>query len=166
MLGIISAIGSVLGAILTGIINVVVFLITHPKFLLTVAIVLSLLFGYVFVEHRFHIYKDEIVKYQKQEIIWNQSRVIYESNTRMYEQITKENQDIFDKMKKLKAQALQSQINIANANAAALKAQNDLNNYIATSPKADDGPVAPVLKNTITQIDKLRQERNSLWGNK
>lgn len=165
-LGFLDAAAGILKKIVQGIVDIVVFLFTHPAFL--AFIVVSIIAGYLYIKnaHHIHVLEQEIIKYEKEKIVWIQSKAIYESNIRLLKQVEKENTETLNKLQVINLEALRAKKQLEDANKNAKVKINNLENYIKNAPTTDNGPVAPVLKRTVEEIDKLRAERNTLWGNK
>lgn len=165
-LGFLDAIGAIAKKIVQGVVDVIVFLFTHPAFL--AAVIIALISGYLYIRnaHHIHVLEQEIVHYEEQRIFWIQSKAIYESNIRLLTQVDKENTETLNKLKTVNLEALRAKENLAKANAAAKQKITNLESYIKNAPQTDNGAVAPVLKRTVEEIDKMRTERNNLWRNK
>lgn len=165
-LGILDAIAGIGKKIVEGIVDVLVFLFKHPALLATIIVVI--IGGYLYIRNAQHIrfLEQEIVKYEQQRIFWVQSKAIYESNIRLLTQVDKENNETLKRLESINLAALRAKENLEKANAAAKQKINNLEIYIKTVPPSDNGQVAPVLKRTVEEIDKMRTERNNLWRNK
>ena len=165
-LGIFDALASIAKSIITGIVDVCVFLFTHPLFLGAVIVAIVGLFLYIKNEHHIHVLEQEIVSYQQQKVFWDQSTAIYKSNTRLLEQVNKENQETLKILSTTTALANKAKADLERANSAAKSKITILENQIRNSSAKDNGPIAPVLKNTIEEIDAIRADRNTLWRKK
>ena len=164
-LGFLDAIGTVISKIVSGIVDIVVFLFTHPLFLLGLIVTIVGLYYYITISHHIHVLEAQIVEYNKERIVWVQSKAIYESNIRLITEVNKENQKVLNTLVVVNQAALKAKTNLEKANAASRERIGKLENYIKSSSAVDNGPVAPVLKKTITEIDAERKERNALWSN-
>lgn len=165
-LGFLDAIGAIAKKLVQGIVDIIVFLFTHPMFL--AAVIIAIVGGYLYIKNAQHIHflEQEIVKYEQEKIFWVQSKAIYESNIRLLTQVDKENSETLKKLESINLAAIKARENLAKANAAAKQKISNLENYIKSAPPSDNGAVAPVLKRSIEEIDRLRVERNNLWRNK
>ncbi len=162
-LGILDAISGIAKKIISGIVDIFVFLFTHPAILLT--IIIAIIAGYLYIKNAHHIYvlEQEIIQYEKEKIFWIQSKAIYESNIRLLTEVEKENRETLNKLQIINLEALKAKNRLNQANINARNKINNLEKYIKEAPPSDNGSVSPVLKNTVREIDKLRAERNSLW---
>lgn len=165
-LGILDALAAIGKKLVQGIVDIVVFLFTHPKFL--AAIIIAIVAGFLYIRNAHHIkvLEDQIASYEQQRIFWVQSKAIYESNIRLLQQVDKENAATLAKLQTINLEALRAKKQLEDANVKAKQKINNLEQYIKTAPPSDNGAVAPVLKRTVEEIDKLRAERNNLWRNK
>ena len=163
-LGFLDAIGTIISKIVSGIVDVVVFLFTHPLFLLALIVGIVGLYYYITISHHIHVLEAQIVEYNKERIVWVQSKAIYEANTRLITEINKENQKTLNTLTVVNQAAIKAKVDLQKAINASNARIGKLEDYINKSSAADNGPVAPVLKKTITEIDAERKERNGLWS--
>lgn len=162
-LGFLDAVGAIAKKIVQGIVDVSVFLFTHPKFLIAVASILVGLGIYISVAHHINNLEEEINQLELQRQVWVKTKAVYESNTRLMTQIFNENQAVLRTLEVSNVLANKAKADLQRANAASKQKISKLEEYIKSSPPTDDGPVAPVLKNTIKEIDKGRLDRNNVW---
>jgi hypothetical protein len=162
-LGFLDAIGAIAKKIVQGIVDVSVFLFTHPKVLITVAVLFVGLGVYVYVAHHINNLEEEINQLERQRQVWVKTKAVYESNTRLMLQVFTENQAVLRSLEVTSALANKAKSDLEKANAASKQKINKLEEYIRSAPASDDGVVAPVLKNTIREIDKGRLDRNNVW---
>ncbi len=165
-LGFLDAIGAIAKKIVQGVVDVIVFLFTHPAFLAAVIITLVSAFLYIRNAHHIHVLEQEIIGYEKEKIVWIQSKAIYESNIRLIKQVEKENSETLNKLQNINIEALRAKQRLEDANKNATNKIKNLEEYIKKAPQTDNGALAPVLKRTVEEIDKLRADRNTLWRNK
>lgn len=162
-LGFLDAIGAIGKKIVQGVVDVTVFLFTHPKFLIAVVSLVVGLGIYISVAHHINNLEEEINQLELQRQVWIKTKAVYESNTRLMIKVFNENQAVLKSLEVTNALANKAKADLEKANAASKQKINKLEEYIRSAPASDDGAVAPVLKNTIREIDKGRLERNNVW---
>lgn len=160
----ITAIGLVFKAIFSFFAKVFAWLIDHPKILIAIVLAIVCFVGYMKVSHEFALKDKEIATLQAEKKQWLLAEVIYKSNERVQLQINKDNQAVLQTIDITKDFAKKSAVDAKKQNDKTVKQIETLISSIKATPPKDDAPIAPVLKNTIKEIDSNRQERNKLWA--
>jgi hypothetical protein len=165
MFSIFEAIGRIIGKIFEAIVDGCLFLIKHPKVLLLLVVLVGSGYAYYRISTHINELNAEIAELEKQRVIWVQSKAIYESNIRLITQINREAEELIQALAIVNGTIEKNKIELEKKNLESKRKINNLLQIIKSSKPEENGPVAPVLKNTIVSIDGERQERNKMWRN-
>jgi hypothetical protein len=159
------AIGRIIGKIFEAIVDGCLFLLRHPKVLLLIVILIASGYAYYRISSHISQLNSEIAELEKQRVIWVQSKAIYESNIRLITQINREAEELIQALANVNSTIEKNKIELEKKNLESRRKINNLLQIIKSTKPEENGPVAPVLRNTIQSIDEERQDRNKMWRN-